>query len=97
MNHHRKIGLQVLGFALLAIVERHLEEPVTAHIELHKPMTGKIGRGRRKAVRTWRDNAQSREAPRTTGMEEHRTLDRISREQLILTLARARGMGRYRK
>ncbi len=94
MKDHRKMGLNVLSDALLAVVECHIEHPVAADIERHKPMSRNVGRGRREAVSTWRDNAQSSQSPRTIGMEEHRTLDRISREHLILTLARARGMGR---
>lgn len=66
-NDHRKIGLKVLGDTLPAIVERHLEQPVAAQIELHKPLSGNTGRGRREAVRAGRNNAPSREAPRPIG------------------------------
>jgi len=64
-DNHRKIGFEVLVFSLLAIVEGHLEQPVPADIELDQPMAGNVGRGRREAVRTWRNNAQSvrRRAP----------------------------------
>src|SRR5439155_15958190 len=92
VDDHRQIRLEVFGLALLPVVQSHFEEPLPAHVELNQPKVGNVGRGRRKAFRTRRDNAQSRQAPRTIGMKKHRTLDRISRERLILLLARARRM-----
>ncbi len=42
MNDHREIGLEVFGDALLAAVERHVEQPA-ANIELHESVSGNVG------------------------------------------------------
>ena len=37
-NDHRKSWLKVLDYALLAVIERHIEKPMLAGIELDKFM-----------------------------------------------------------
>ena len=74
MNDHWKFGLEVLGEPLRTIVERHIEQPAGSHLELRKPMSCNVGRGRREAVRPGRDNPDPREPARTIGVKELRAL-----------------------
>src|SRR2546428_4502969 len=94
MNNHQKVGLEVLGDTLRAVVQRYVEQPLLAYVELHKPMSGDVGRGWREAVRARRDDAPFPEAPGAVGAEEHRALDQVPPDRLILLLPRALPLGR---
>src|ERR1700737_2416110 len=66
-NYHRKIRLEASGDALLAVVERHVEQPAAAHFELHETVAGDPGRGRRKAVGGRRPHRRGPPAPPALG------------------------------